>query len=746
MARESMDTPAIQARSAKARVNRNLLSERLGHKASNQHQQRSLRHRTSGGRTSAALLTERGHASDNLVTSVPKHMNPHVARGLLSGPGEQEGAESQRRKRAEVGRQQKQEQFGIGNSAPTLHAPFRKGLKPLGNVRDGVIPIMTSALQKRPVDEEIKQDEAPAGGRARGAPAPAEQAKPGPSDIVAPADRFAAVFKDTKNPASPFHYIENGFPDDGKGFVYMVPRDADAPVANPYDLVVVPYSEADRKDYYTMSAAGVTHFSTSGCTEITNLDLWVKEHDTFNMVMRIPLFHKYKLWKSFSIWRRSVRANKMESCTAVLEKSLFVLNNNLRRTLLTVRAKCEDISRERLYHVDEGRTYALYEFVNEQARQRDVIRMRLEKFVRDVRAVVLQACEMALQTLSVSASADPRKGLHKRTQELGRGGDEASGGDGVGQGMGMAGGFGQKEAMDAVEVAGGDQGKRSYTEMAARRTVCRRLNNFIKLVDYLLTETLSRIVMYSIADLLQVLQEGNGFRSNAQALVNGNALLGLDTDGGVFLHDQEEQLEASEADSSKMFRLPVSRHIVVRTLEDRAELNPDADSLGFVMSGHRKMRTPLFSVDLVLDGGELGFSPSLSEFQDRLGGLTDDFVNTVLAPEKLITHKELRHYIQPSANEHDSVDVSDGPDLGTIIIDDEVHQILLSDMRESIGSAFSYADEYLDHLTGFAEMYLTNEATDFNAIRMREDTLAYFAGAFKAYNDQKKDAWANACL
>lgn len=42
-----------------------------------------------------------------------------------------------------------------------------------------------------------------------------------------------------------------------------------------------------------------------------------------------------------------------------------------------------------------------------------------------------------------------------------------------------------------------------YTQLAAKRTECRRLTNFIKLADYLLIDTLHMLALNSVKDLLQ---------------------------------------------------------------------------------------------------------------------------------------------------------------------------------------------------------------------------------------------------
>jgi hypothetical protein len=43
-------------------------------------------------------------------------------------------------------------------------------------------------------------------------------------------------------------------------FVYLIPRDRNAPEGNPYNLKIVPHSDLDQKNFYTLSLKGVTHF------------------------------------------------------------------------------------------------------------------------------------------------------------------------------------------------------------------------------------------------------------------------------------------------------------------------------------------------------------------------------------------------------------------------------------------------------------------------------------------------------
>ena len=86
-------------------------------------------------------------------------------------------------------------------------------------------------------------------------------------------------------------------------FLYMRPtKDAQSV----YDLGVVDHSEVDMDDYHTMSRAGITHFTLSSEPEFTPLDVWEREYHLFNVIQFIPFFRKYRLWKSYTTWKKTV--------------------------------------------------------------------------------------------------------------------------------------------------------------------------------------------------------------------------------------------------------------------------------------------------------------------------------------------------------------------------------------------------------------------------------------------------------
>jgi dynein heavy chain len=156
-----------------------------------------------------------------------------------------------------------------------------------------------------------------------------------------------------------------------------VPADKGSAQHNPYNLRIVPHAEVDQEDFYTMSASGVTHF-VNGVAEFTPLDQWKREYELFEKVINISLFSKYKMWKSYYLWRKNVRSRRMANSQHVLMTNLFILNNNLRTSLLKIRDICHEISKLSLYVVEEGRAYTLEQFYIVQNENRDFLQERLE--------------------------------------------------------------------------------------------------------------------------------------------------------------------------------------------------------------------------------------------------------------------------------------------------------------------------------------------------------------------------------
>jgi len=113
---------------------------------------------------------------------------------------------------------------------------------------------------------------------------------------------------------------------DGRGhlFIYMkYAKDPSDPMFSPYDLTKVPHSDAG-KDYYTMSANGVTHVTPSGFTEHITLDRWAKEESIYKSIRKLKTFQYYLVWKPFRVWKNFItQQHYLETLSKILLYPVF---------------------------------------------------------------------------------------------------------------------------------------------------------------------------------------------------------------------------------------------------------------------------------------------------------------------------------------------------------------------------------------------------------------------------------------
>lgn len=181
------------------------------------------------------------------------------------------------------------------------------------------------------------------------------------------------------------------------GFVYLKRAHPRSSVHDhAYNLRVVPHSETDSSEYYTMSGGGVTHVHGSR-SDFTELDRWEKEYRIFNRIRQMPMLGNFRLWKGFATWRKNIIDSKRHDCREALEANLFLLHHQLRPALLRVQQLCLDIVEMQLCQIDPATSYDLDGFVEKQKLQVQKVSMSLGGFRENVSATVLAACKQAIQ-------------------------------------------------------------------------------------------------------------------------------------------------------------------------------------------------------------------------------------------------------------------------------------------------------------------------------------------------------------
>ncbi|KAI8818687.1 dynein heavy chain and region D6 of dynein motor-domain-containing protein [Fimicolochytrium jonesii] len=288
----------------------------------------------------------------------------------------------------------------------------------------------------------------------------------------------------------------------GKEFQYMNPIKTSVkrgqPTFNPYNLQLVEYADTDKTEgYYTISAAGVTHFDVHGHGDFTPLAQWKREYDLFHSLLRIPFFGHYRLWKCFSQWRKTVLQTKIAQIRRRLAKNLFVVHPILRTALLKIRACCVDIVlTKRLVKIEPDRSYELLDFVREQKDWIDQISGgTLKEWEDQIRKLVEDAGVACLKEKGFDVQIDQEEGEEEESMEV------------TEQAVPDV----DAPVLAIVKKAEGEVAeprKLTYTEQAARRTECRRLQRFVKLADYMIVTTLHLLTLESVRDLLRFVFKG----------------------------------------------------------------------------------------------------------------------------------------------------------------------------------------------------------------------------------------------
>ena len=252
----------------------------------------------------------------------------------------------------------------------------------------------------------------------------------------------------------------------GEKFVYLVPRETGIrETHNPYDLKVVKHSfvETSATEYLTLSTAGVTHYRNDE-GDFVNLDRWIQDYTTFNSMMKIPFFSKYRKWKTFYFWLKHVRRTIVASSKQHLEENLFLLNKDLSQPLIDIRTTCLGIQ-DLIMYEKTSETRSLKEHVDKLALGREVAASSIERTTTKIKEYIERACKACV--MSYIPVIDP-SAQQPQQQE-----NETS----------------QQEKAPQ---------RQTYIEQSQRRAVCRRLTAFIRLCDYMVIDSLVALAQDSV--------------------------------------------------------------------------------------------------------------------------------------------------------------------------------------------------------------------------------------------------------
>ncbi|KAJ3125644.1 Dynein heavy chain 6, axonemal [Physocladia obscura] len=241
---------------------------------------------------------------------------------------------------------------------------------------------------------------------------------------------------------------------------------------NPYNLVIVEYKDITKADgYFTISSKGITSFNVLGHGEFTPTAQWLREHDLFHKLLKIPFFARYRFWKCFTVWHRSVLHAKISKSKIMLSQTLFLGHPVLRPALLRVRGICVSFAdSKKLFLADPETTYELSDFLKSQL-----------DWVQAVSQNALKDCETQIRLIVLEAATRclNNRGFDTTLKVV----DENE----------------QENALNGVY----DGPRLTFTQQSARRAECLRLQRFVKVVDYMVVNMLHMLVIESVQNLLR---------------------------------------------------------------------------------------------------------------------------------------------------------------------------------------------------------------------------------------------------
>ncbi|XP_026730807.1 dynein heavy chain 6, axonemal [Trichoplusia ni] len=252
------------------------------------------------------------------------------------------------------------------------------------------------------------------------------------------------------------------------GFLYMIyavhPQNV---YFTPYYLQVVPYENIDKRNFFTISPCGVTHYSNE--MVFTKLPAWEQEYTIFVKLTDIKFFKLYRYWKAFYVWKKSIMFRKYTKLRNKLAKNLFILTPVLGKALLSMQAMCCEMYMKTFADLSRDMDTAFFYFIEVQMKRVEYVREKLIEYRTVVLDVITQACHSALYQ------------------------------------QGFV--YDDRNIPPFQIIRGKPTGGMSYTEKANKRKYCERLACFIKLGDYMTNYMLYRLTKRSnsmMANMLRI--------------------------------------------------------------------------------------------------------------------------------------------------------------------------------------------------------------------------------------------------
>ncbi|OHT12593.1 Dynein heavy chain family protein [Tritrichomonas foetus] len=259
---------------------------------------------------------------------------------------------------------------------------------------------------------------------------------------------------------------------------------------NVYFLVVVPPTEVNWDDYYTLSADGITSYNKSK-GEFTKLDQWIRECVIYIKIKNISFFKLYEQWRSFTLLHTITKCQLITAANTSITNTYFNVDAVLRKAVLDLQSCCNRLLKYSLVDVKSSQTLTLQQFIDRQYAHEAEVSVHIRELLEEARISIVHACDVTYE--STGSNHDAAKAAKKEAEQQEKKQAKKKP-------------IHKHKTQEKKKKSIASSDMMVYTQLATQRFCYKRLSRFIRLCDYMLIHTLYVFVVESCRQLVDFLQ------------------------------------------------------------------------------------------------------------------------------------------------------------------------------------------------------------------------------------------------
>lgn len=284
-------------------------------------------------------------------------------------------------------------------------------------------------------------------------------------------------------------------------------------------------------------------------TEVVGLSDWMHESTLFNIITNIGFFKSYTITKIFSIWKKNVRYRSFLKIRQRLVSDAFISKPTFAENLMEINRCLFDLQQNKTIFskISDNKTWEKGDFNYEQDQTRKMASAQYESIIANKMTVVVRKVQNEIYEKCNLKDVEDQ--------------DEMK--------------FGQQVKQKPMNLKRREEEEKAYLLQIANRDR-ERLPNFVRLVDYVMIETLVSINHQSMEILLEEMK-----KERKTGLFN----IGIKEEHMSFDPNEEELRENMESTLKNMIEVVKGVHRIPAEIrlgsEEKHEKLPD---IGFIVT------------------------------------------------------------------------------------------------------------------------------------------------------------------